>query len=61
MIYADNTVMWELNENTLEKKFQRAVMVCTDLGLNVSSNKCVMRISQKEREYGKDYILILVK
>jgi hypothetical protein len=36
-------------------------MVCTDLGLNVSSNKCVMRISQKEREYGKDYILILVK
>jgi hypothetical protein len=45
---AQLTIIWELNESPLQKKFQRAVMACTDFGLNVNLNKCVdMKISQK--------------
>jgi hypothetical protein len=42
------TVVWEPNERTSKKKFQRVVAVCKDFGLSVSLHKCVvMKISQK--------------
>jgi hypothetical protein len=48
IVYADDIVIWELNESTLEKKFHRTIAVCTDLGLSVNLDKCVvMKISWK--------------
>jgi hypothetical protein len=52
IVYEDATVIWEPNERTLEKKFQRAVTVSKDFGLNVNLDSCVvMKISQKTGEW----------
>jgi hypothetical protein len=34
MVYADDIVIWEPNASSLEKKFQRVVLVCKDFELN---------------------------
>jgi hypothetical protein len=49
MVQADNIVMWEPNESTLENKFQ-TVAVHKDFGLNVSFDKCAV---MKDRGHGK--------
>jgi hypothetical protein len=47
----DNIIVWELNEITVKKKFQRLVTVCKYFfGLNVNLDKCVvMKMSQKAK------------
>jgi hypothetical protein len=48
MVCTGSTVIWEPKESTLEKKFQRAVTVYKDCGLNVNLDQClVMKISWK--------------
>jgi hypothetical protein len=48
-VYADDTVIWEQNESTLEKKFQKVITVCKDFGIKVNLDKCVaMKISRKK-------------
>jgi hypothetical protein len=40
MLCVDNIGIWELNESTSEKTFQRVITVCKDSELNVISDKC---------------------
>jgi hypothetical protein len=39
VVYADNIVMWEQNESTLEKEFQRVFTVYKDFGLNINLDR----------------------
>jgi hypothetical protein len=51
----DDIAILELNESTLEKKFQRVVTASKDFGLNVTLDKwVVMKISRKTGGHGRD-------
>jgi hypothetical protein len=43
MVYADCIVIWESNESSLEKKFQKVITVCKYFGLKANLDKCVVK------------------
>jgi hypothetical protein len=49
MVYADDIIIFELNERTSETKFHRIVTICRDFVLNITLDKYMaMKTSQTE-------------